>query len=333
MGTILMKRVMVFVFCLSYFFTLSPNASGAGKVLLVHSYHAGYLWTDDITRGIKRGLAGSRAELKIFHMDTKRNPGEAWKIKAGKLAKKRVAETRPNVVITADENAQAYFAKDYVGQAYPQIVFCGVNAEASKYGYPASNVTGILERPYFVQSFDMLKVIVPDVEKVAVITDAGPTSDQIIAQMKSKSLPIKVASIDQPGTYPEWQEHIRRYQRSVDAICVILYHTLLSETFGGKTVPPKEVMAWTLANNQKPLFSVAPFAVEDGAIFGVVNSAFEQGMEAARIAREILKGRKAGEFPIVKPKKGAVYINIRTAEKMGFEIPFGVIRATDRILE
>ena len=153
-----MNRLLVFLFCLSYFFTPSPNASGTGKVLLVHSYHAGYLWTDDITRGVKKGLAGSRAELEIFYMDTKRNPGEVWKIQAGKLAKKRVAETKPNVVITADENAQAYFAKDYVGQAYPQIVFCGVNAEASKYGYPASNVTGILERPYFVQSFDMLKV-------------------------------------------------------------------------------------------------------------------------------------------------------------------------------
>jgi len=328
-----MKRMMLFVSALSCFFILSPNVACAGKVLLVHSYHAGYLWTDDITRGVRKGLEGVGAELEIFYMDSRRNLSEAWKIQAGNLARKRVAETRPDVVITADENAQAYFGKAYVGQAYPQIVFCGVNAQPSEYGYPASNVTGITERPFFAQCFDMLKVIVPGVKNVAVIGDASATCNHIIAFLKTKTLPIRVASIDKPETFAQWQDSIRNYQKTVDAICIILYHTLLKEPGGVEVMPPKEVMSWTIANNTKPLFSVAPFCVEDGAIFGIVNSAFEQGFEAARIAREILKGRKAGEFPLLKPRKGAVWLNIRTAENMGFEITFDIIRATDKIIE
>ena len=328
-----MKAMICIGFCLFLLFPPRTECRVGGKVLLVHSYHEGYLWTDEITRGVRKGLAGTGAALEIFYMDTQRNPGERWKIQAGRQAKEAVARLRPDVVIAADDNAQAYFASGYAGKAYPQIVFCGVNADASKYGFPACNVTGILERPYFVQSFDMLKAIVPGANSVAVITDASPTSDQLIAYMRSRRLPITTTAVDQPSTFPAWQECIRSYQDSVDAICVILYHTLTKGDGRGKPVSPGTVMAWTLANNRKPLFSVAMFCIEDGAIFGVVNSAHEQGLEAARIAREILKGKKAGAFPVVRPRKGAVWVNIRTAEKMGFELPFDIIRATDRILE
>ncbi|MBW1722023.1 MAG: hypothetical protein JRJ78_08165 [Deltaproteobacteria bacterium] len=318
-----MKFIIPAIFGICIILSFHNKACAGGRVLLVHSYYADYTWTDDITGGVKSGLAGSGAQLEIFYMNTKRRPREECKIQAGKEAMERVRVFRPHVVIAADDNAQAYFSRYYVGKERPQIVFCGVNGDPADYGFPAANVTGIVERPHFVQTFDMLKIIVPDVRKVAVITDNSTTSNRLISQMRSVNLPVEVVVVDQPDTFTQWKKRIKSYQKNVDAVCVILYHTLTDGDGDEETVSPLDVMEWTVANNRKP--------IEQGALFGVVNSGYEQGLEAAKIALEILKGRKAGEFPIVEPKKGAVYINVHTAQKMGFEIPFPIMQATDRM--
>ncbi|MBW1800127.1 MAG: hypothetical protein JRJ85_05290, partial [Deltaproteobacteria bacterium] len=46
------------------------------------------------------------------------------------------------------------------------------------------------------------------------------------------------------------------------------------------------------------------FAIENGALCGVVESGEEHGFEAARISRQILAGKKAGDFPIKTAQKG-----------------------------
>jgi ABC-type uncharacterized transport system substrate-binding protein len=237
------------------------------------------------------------------------------------MAKKKVDDFKPDVVITADDNAQEYFARDYAGKDSPQIVFCGVNAEASAYGFPASNATGILERPSFIECLDLLKAIERGVKTVSVISDDSPTSSatyDFIKQLKSKA-PVEIVSFDQPATFEQWQTLIKKYQTSVDAIAVILYHTV-KETVGGDSMDPKAVMDWTMANNQKPTTTIVDFAVEDGILCGFVESSEEHGFEAAQIARQILQGKKASDFPVKTAKKGTVMFNTGTAEKLGIEI-------------
>lgn len=151
-------------------------ASVTKRVLLVHSYHTGYPWVDAITQGVKRALPSSSVDLQVFYMDTKRKTSDVWKTQAGQAARKVVSEWQPDVVIAADDNAQQYLAKDYAGRPAPQFVFCGVNAEPQDYGYPAPNVTGVLERPHFKASIDLLREVCPGVKRLALVTDNSGTS-------------------------------------------------------------------------------------------------------------------------------------------------------------
>ncbi len=320
--------------CLFLLCLLLPASAGAvNRVLLVHSYHEGYPHADDITLGVRGGLSGEAIELTIFYMDTKRNPAPLSKKKAGRLAIAAAHKIDPDVIITADDNAQDYVAKAFLGKKRPQVVFCGVNADPALYGFPASNATGIVERPHFIQSFEMLQVIDPKVRTVAIITDDSTTSDQLIKDIKSKDLPLKITAIVQPSTFLQWKQRIQEFQQSADAICIIVYHTVKAKAGGETIMSPQEVMAWTVENNSKPLFSVASFSVEEGALFGVVNSGHEQGAAAAKMTRLLLKGEKAENIPIAYPKKGAVFLNIKTAEKMGYDIPYHIIQSTDKIFE
>ncbi|MCP4577871.1 MAG: hypothetical protein GY846_16480 [Deltaproteobacteria bacterium] len=50
-----------------------------------------------------------------------------------------------DVVIAADDNASKYLIKPFYKDAGLPFVFCGVNWDASNYGFPYRNVTGMIE--------------------------------------------------------------------------------------------------------------------------------------------------------------------------------------------
>jgi ABC-type uncharacterized transport system substrate-binding protein len=313
----------------------ASSAMGQGKVLLVHSYHSGYPWVDSITEGVKKGLEGSGAQLEIFYMDTKRKTGDAWKEESGKLAKAKVDEFQPDVVITTDDNAQAYFAKDYAGKEKPSIVFCGVNAKPEKYGFPADNVTGILERPHLVDTVQMMLAIKSDIKKIGILTDKSPTSDAVVEYIKTLEMPggVQIVSYDQPETFDQWQATIQKYQNSVDAFGINMYHTVKKTADAETSMEPADVISWTMQNNQLPTFGFFPFCIEDGCLCGIVESGEEHGFESAQIAVGIINGKSAKDFPVKLAKRGMVMLNAKTAEKLGVTVPFEIIQSTDKVIE
>ena len=121
------------------------------SILLVHSYHRGYRWVDTISEGVRSVVDKTGVKLDILYMDAKRHTDEAWKITAGRQASEWVDKHRPDIILAADDDAQEYFAVQYVNTGLP-IVFTGVDADPSKYGYPAANATGVIECPHFKES-------------------------------------------------------------------------------------------------------------------------------------------------------------------------------------
>ena len=153
----------------------SPGGGVKGcRMLLVHSYHQGYRWVDTITEGVQTAIKGTGMELDIFYMDAKRHTDEAWKIDAGCRAKKRVDEYHPDIILASDDDACQYFATFYLNTPMP-VVFTGVDADPSKYGFPAVNVTGVIERPHFKESLALARQLRP-IKRIAVLSCHDSTS-------------------------------------------------------------------------------------------------------------------------------------------------------------
>ena len=88
--------------------TTSPATSGkyvGKKILYVDSYYDDYDWSQGLTSGIKSVLDGTGVELKIVRMDTKRNPAEEFKKKAGEDAHLAIEVFKPDVLMVSDDNA------------------------------------------------------------------------------------------------------------------------------------------------------------------------------------------------------------------------------------
>ena len=299
------------------------------KVLLVHSYDTSYPWVDAITQGVRRAFSGEPIELQIYYMDTKRQTDAAWKTAAGQKAQAIVTEWQPDAVIAADDNAQEFFARQYVGQTTPQFVFCGVNEELDRYGYPAKNITGILERPHMVETVALLQLLCPDVQRIAVISDDSPTSVGALRYIRRCKLDsCEIVLCETPRTLAEWQDAVRRSQAVADAIAIYTYHTV-QRTEDAPPLPPKELMGWTVDNSHVPVVGFFSFAIDDGALCGYLESGVEHGLRAGEMTLQILDGARAGDLPVVTALDGQSVLNLTTARKLGLTVPAALLRETD----
>jgi ABC-type uncharacterized transport system substrate-binding protein len=288
-----------------------------GRVLLVHSYHPEYPWVDTITHGVQSVIQGQGIDLRVFYMDTKRHTDEAWKIRAGERAQAEVESFRPDVVIASDDDAQEYFARAYVGGALP-IVFCGVDADPTKYGYPASNVTGVIERPHFRESLELARRLRP-IRRIAVLSCHDSTSIVAMGFMKQEQLDVEVVEWVLANDFDEWQAAIARLNNAVDALVIRSYQAV-KVPGSVENVPPVQVAEWTIAHTTIPTIAFHDFEIQDGLLVGVVKSGMEYGRKAAECGLQILDGTSPAALPIMRAKLGIPTINRETARRLGIEL-------------
>ena len=152
-------KFLTFILVISFFqFPVPCSGQEKKKVLYIDSYHAEYIWSRDITAGVRSVLNPRKdIELKIFRMDTKRNMGEADKKNAAQKARELIESWRPDVVIASDDNASKYLIAPYYKNAKLPFVFCGLNWDAAIYGFPADNITGMVEVAMLEPTIDTLK--------------------------------------------------------------------------------------------------------------------------------------------------------------------------------
>mgnify|MGYP003383592215 CR=1 FL=1 len=142
------------------------------KVLVVMSYEANNPWVKEIREGIDSVLAAS-SEITYFHMDTKVAP--AGGPKKGEEAHALYQTLQPDGVIAADDDAQAMFVVPFLkDKVKTPVMFNGVNNSAVKYGFPAANVSGILERAHVRESLAFARQLIPAIRTACFLTNDVP---------------------------------------------------------------------------------------------------------------------------------------------------------------
>ena len=119
----------VILFLCGFCNTLPAEASDKTKhVLLLNSYHKGYPWTDEITRGVEETLTGRNIDLHVEYMDTKRQFGREYLLSLADLLRMKYFNRHYDVVISSDNNAFD-FLREHGEQILGNtpVVFCGVN--------------------------------------------------------------------------------------------------------------------------------------------------------------------------------------------------------------
>jgi ABC-type uncharacterized transport system substrate-binding protein len=304
---------------------LSPVAAqdfAGKKVLFVDSYHEGYAWSDGILAGIEKVIGPSGAELKVVHMDTKRNASDEFKKEAAEKAKGVIDEYQPDVVIAADDNASKYLVEPHYKNADLPFVFCGVNWDASVYGYPYDNATGMVE----VTPVDGLLDVLYQSSQGQKVGFLGP--DITTAHKEADNIK-KVFDLELTEYYAkdadDWMKGFETLQGQADVILIDSDGGLYEER-------QEEMVDFVLANTQVPTGTSYDFMAPLALIcYGKV--AEEQGEWSAETALKILGGASPADIPITNNEKGKLIINAKIAEAAGIEVPYEVIESAEEIIE
>ncbi len=291
------------------------------KILFVDSYHGEYIWSSDITSGIKSVLDSRQdIELKIFRMDTKRNMTESHKKEAARKARDLIESWQPDVVIASDDNAAKYLIAPYYFNAKIPFVFCGLNWDASVYGFPADNVTGMVEVALFDKTLNAL-------QQYAHGNRIGYLASDTVSERKEYENIVKrfgtrfevrfVQSFDGlKQAYLELQENtdmmLIQECRSVQGF----NHLAMVDFVQKKTTVPTAAMQRYLIHY---------------ALFTYAKSGEEQGEYAAQTALDILAGKDPKNIPIAVNKKVEPYLNMKLAKAMGIKFPIDLLQSSHLI--
>lgn len=299
---------------------LADTPRATKKILFVDSYHEGYAWSDGIVEGIKSVLLSrviahtpknpdkktAGIDLKILRMDTKRNGAEEFKQLAGLRAKAEIESFRPDVVIACDDNAAKYLIVPFYKDADLPFVFCGLNWDASVYGFPYQNVTGMIE-------IDLVDEILAHLEPYAKgkrigVIGADNESNHKSVENYRKQFGIEPLQSYFPASFAAWKQDFRRAQEAVDML-IVLSHVGINDW--------DEADAKAFVETHGKIPSGTPFHWEmPYVLLGLTNVAQEQGVWTAQTALKILNGARPAEIPIIFNEQSHLNLNLRLAEKL-----------------
>lgn len=294
-----------------------PDRYQGKKILWVDSYHQGYEWSDELEHGIRGVLYGSGADFRVFRMDTKRNDTVEYGRAAGERAWRMVREFGPDVVIASDDNAQKYLVVPHLKHAGVPVVFCGVNWDASVYGYPTKNITGMIEEDLTGEMLRHFGVHARG-KRIGYLSGNVETERKIVDIYNKRFFNGEMKSY-LVETLEEFKAAFLKAQSEVDMLYVYNYA-------GIRNWDPALVEDFLARNTKIPTGSHNGF-MDRLVIFTVAKSSEEQGNFAAKNALRILDGTLPAAIPIETNKFSHLTVNLKMAQAAGLVLPFSQLKS------
>ncbi len=306
---------------------LIPIAAGTAyaqeaskNVLLLNSYHKGFFWTDEITRGVEKALKQSPAELHVDYMDTKRQFGRHYQDLLTRILRLKHARHHYDVIVVSDNNAFNFVIKNR-GQTFGEtpIVFCGVNYLQKDRLAGISNITGVNEQADIEANVSLIKELHPDCSKIVVITDNTTTGKRIQNEVRL----VRSAHADDPCEiellYDVGAAELTGYLENLNKSAVVLFtlffrdkHDVFLEYDKGAELVSRHARV--------PVYCVWDFSFGFGMVGGYLTCGFDQGYDAGKKVLEILGGTDADDIPVAFESSTQLQFDYRQLKNYGIPL-------------
>jgi ABC-type uncharacterized transport system substrate-binding protein len=305
------------VFLICGLHPVSAQDSKKFKVLVVMSYHETMPWVKEIKNGIYAVL-GEKCDVDYFYMDTK-NHFENGDQKA-KEAYARYLEINPDGVIAVDDDAQMMFVVPYLKEKVKTpVIFCGVNAAPETYGFPCSNVTGVLERLHFKESIAFAQQLIPSISNFAYMIKESPVGSLNMKQIESERGEFSATFVAAkfPKTLKETLTMTKELRDKCDLLVLSTMSGILDDD--GHPLSDKQVVPMVVKAFAKPVVGTEEQVVVSGALCSILRTGQEQGEKASEILLKAMEGTPVAQIPITRNYQGKRIINVTSLKEMGIK--------------
>ena len=269
------------------------------KILILHSYHQGYKWTDDITAGIKSLFPKkTNVSLTIEYMDTKRRFDRTYLNILKESYLYRYSKEKFDLIISSDNNAFDFLLenRNTIFKDTP-IAFLGVNNFNKSQLKGIDNITGIEEKADFKSTLELIPTLQGDIKNLLVVLDNTVTGQLIYKRMEEIKKNYK--DINFIDTRNLTKKELLQTVKDLPSNSAILYLSFFRDK-NNKYFNTNEVIKSISKITTKPIYGVWAFLLGDGIIGGKLLSGYSQGLEIANLANTILQGEKADNIKVSK---------------------------------
>lgn len=292
-----MNKIKISLLLYLISFPLLYGYSTEHKVLLVHSYHSGFLWTDSITQGIESVLDDrSDISLHIEYLDSKKQFDDKYKELIYNLIGYKFSRHNYDLIITADNNAFELI-QSFKKTLFPTtpILFCGLNNIKKEDTTDFTNVSGVYEIADIEGNIELIYQLQPDIEKIVIITDNTVTGSTVVIDVVEIML-----------THPEWElefvndismEELLVKLRSLNSRTAVLL-TFFFRDNNEKFYEYDVGTPLITSNTSSPVYTLWDFNLNLGVVGGLVVDGKKHGMLVAKQVLQVLDGTRIEDIPI-----------------------------------
>lgn len=179
---------------------------------------------------------------------------------------------------------------------------------------PGKNVTGTLDMPVIADQIAVIKEVLPEAEKIAILYTSSEANSEIQAeqaQEAAEELGLE-AILQASSTSNDIPQVISSVVGTVDAIYIPSDNAFASAM---------ATVNRTAVENQIPVFCAVEAMIEEGGIATTAIDYYELGVQTAEMAVRILEGEAASEIPVETQKECALVVNKTFAESVGVTVP------------
>jgi len=291
------------------------------KVLYINSYHAGYAWSDGIERGIRSRFLIEDLWFKTHYMDAKRERSPEALDAAASDAIEAIEKLQPDIVIVSDDIAAKYVLEPHYKNANLPFVYCGINWDASVYGLPFENTTGMLEINLVESLVDLLSEYASGKRMGFLSIDS--LSGHRTLEHYQHVLKREFEQAYFVNTVAEWESKFIDLQQQVDYM--ILENPIGIENWsepGAKLFVNQQVRI-PIGSAQAGLASLS--------LITIAKIPEEQGWWAAEQALKILRGTSPADIPESKNRQGKLFANLEIAHKLGVTLSVEILQIAEII--
>ena len=250
-----------------------------------------------------------KGQIEIKYDSAQANPTLAQQIANSYMS------NNPKVVVAIGTlSSQAFIKSVSKPDSTTSLVFASVTDPSSAGLENKQNITGVSNFIDTDPQVEIIKKIIPNSKKIALIYNPGEMNSvsilkKIITSCKKYNLELVQKPMLKSSDAVQVTQSIGN---NVDAIMINNDNTALSAV---------NAISNSAAKFGVPLFISDIDAISKGAIAALGPNQYEIGVQAGKMVEKILLGAKASDIKIEYPKSTELYINEKMAEKLSIKIP------------
>jgi putative ABC transport system substrate-binding protein len=272
--------------------------------------------------GFEEGLSGRgvKYNMSVFDLD--------GSLEEGHRLMKDLKAGRPDVVLAVGSTATEVAYNE--AQAYPVIFTMVLYPKASGFVHSMAgsknNMAGASLDVDPRQQFDLLRSLVPGLERIGVIYNPIETRATVEeAKIVADEMGMELVAVEVYSS-KKVPEALGSLRGRVDA----LWSVADSTVFNSKSI--NYIISYTL-KNRIPFMGISSHFVRDGALVSISPNYFDVGAQAGEIAARVIAGKSTASIPIARPRKVSASINLRTAWKIGLKPTSDVLSRADEVIK